>query len=407
MLPQSGLSLEQAPPLGVVLGLFFVGSLFGVVAGVMVAFYGVEVFDPNSVGAVSITHLFTIGVMLFFMFGALFQMLPVIAGVRLSSPSIKSNILLYPLAFGVVFFLFGVNINIPYLYIIASVLLGVSLVFIISIILKELLKLTNHTPSSKGMTVALISLLLVVTMGVYMLLAISGVISPIYYQEIKVAHYSYGLFGWITLLIISISFQVIEMFYVTPPYPTIMSRYLPLILFVTILFSLLSPLYLVIVGILLIIYASTTLLRLTQKKRPLNDATIWFWRLGLSFLIISIPSIYIYPPIAYISYGAFVISILFAMFYKIVPFLTWFHLSSQGYFTAPMMHEIISPKMALKHLYLHIITIILYLSSLLYSDIIILAGVSTSLSFMTISYHIIYAKNIYKKTQQNEQKMEY
>ena len=107
MLSQSGLSLEQAPPLSVVLRLFFVGSLFGVVAGVMVLFYGVDIFNPHSVGAVSITHLFTIGVMLFFMFGALFQMLPVIAGVTLSSPSIKLNIPL-PSSFWIDFFSIGI-----------------------------------------------------------------------------------------------------------------------------------------------------------------------------------------------------------------------------------------------------------------------------------------------------------
>ncbi|MFK5976662.1 MAG: hypothetical protein QM493_09160 [Sulfurovum sp.] len=407
MLSQSGLSLEQAPPLSVVLRLFLIGSLFGVVAGLMVIFYGVEIFNPYSVGAVTLTHLFTIGVMLFFMFGALFQMLPVIAGVTLSSPSIKSNILLYPLAFGLISFLLAFNLNLSYLYIIASILLGFALVFIIFTMLKELLKLTHQTPSSTGITIALISLLLVVSMGIYMLLSISGTITPIYYEEIKIAHYSYGLFGWITLLIISISFQVIEMFYVTPPYPNIMSKYLPIALFITLLFSFLSPLYIIIVGVLLIAYSITTLIRLAQKKRPLNDATIWFWRLGLSSLIASLLSIYIYPPVAYIFYSSFVISILFAMFYKIVPFLTWFHLSSQGYFTAPMMHEIIAPKNAMKHLYLHIITILLYLSSLLYSDIIFLAGVSTSISFMIIGYHIIYAKSIYNKTQKNEKKMEY
>ena len=407
MLSQSGLSLEQAPPLSVVLRFFLIGSLFGVVAGVIVILYGVEIFNPYSVGAVTLTHLFTIGVMLFFMFGALFQMLPVIAGVTLSSPSIKSNTLLYPLAFGLISFLLAFNLNLSYLYIISSILLGFALGFIIFTMLKELLNLTHHTPSSKGMTIALISLLLVLFMGVYMLLSISGTITPIYYEQIKIAHYSYGLFGWITLLIISISFQVIEMFYVTPPYPTIMSKYLPIALFITLIFSFFSPLYIIIVDVLLIVYAITTLIRLTQKKRPLNDATIWFWRLGLSSLIISLLSIYIYLPVAYIFYISFVISILFAMFYKIVPFLTWFHLSSQGYFTAPMMHEIISPKSAMRHLYLHILTIVLYLFSLLYSDIIFLAGVSTSISFIIIGYHIIYASSIYNKTQKNEQKMEY
>jgi uncharacterized membrane protein YesL len=67
--------------------------------------------------------------------------------------------------------------------------------------------------------------------------------------------------------------------------------------------------------------------------------------------------------LSYIFFTSFALSIVFAMFYKIVPFLTWFHLNSQGYFTAPMMHEVIHPKTAKKHLYIHLSTIVTFILS--------------------------------------------
>ena len=96
MFSQNGLSLEQAPPISVVFRFFFVGALFGIIAGISIFFYGMDIFDASSTAAITFTHLLTLGVMLSFMFAALFQMLPVIAGVTLTSPIQKANLLLYP-----------------------------------------------------------------------------------------------------------------------------------------------------------------------------------------------------------------------------------------------------------------------------------------------------------------------
>jgi uncharacterized membrane protein YesL len=94
------------------------------------------------------------------------------------------------------------------------------------------------------------------------------------------------------------------------------------------------------------------------------------------------------------------------MFYKIVPFLTWFHLNSQGYFTAPMMHEIIHPKTAKKHLYIHIVTIVTFILSLFVNVFIFLAGVLTIVSFSWMAYQIIHADKLYKETQKNGEKFD-
>jgi len=418
---QNGLSLDQAPPLSVVFRFFFLGSLFGILAGVLLFFYQTDIFDASTIAAITFTHLLTLGVMLSFMFAALFQMLPVIAGITLTSPVKRANVLLYPFAMGTITLLLGFNFSqLPWLYTLSAVLLGITLLGTILPMLISLFKLQNHSASSKGMSIVLFTLVLVVLLAFYLLASLGGYVDGSYYTQVKTAHYSFGLFGWISLLIISISFQVIEMFYVTPSYPKILSHYLPLtillLLVVTTVLAFCIPTVWVfshsLLALLLSVYALLTLKRLTQKKRPLSDATVWFWRMGLVSLLLSMLSVLILDftdltvlkPLSYILFASFALSIVFAMFYKIVPFLTWFHLSSQGYFTAPMMHEVIHPKTAKKHLYIHLATILTFSLSLLFAPFIFLAGTLTILSFGWLSYQIIHAHLLYKKTQNTGEK---
>ncbi len=422
MFSQNGLSLDQAPPISVVFRFFLSGALFGILAGILILFFQTVIFDAHSMKAVILTHTLTLGVMLSFMFAALFQMLPVIAGVTLTSPVKKANLVQYPFVLGVTALLLAFNFSAPWLFTVASLLLGGSILFITITMLSNLVKLPNQSSSSRGMLTALASLAIVVLLALYMTGTLSGLFEGSYYTQIKTAHYSFGLFGWIALLIISISFQVIEMFYVTPPYPKLVSKYLPLTLLTLLVITTITGLFNpniwavsnTLLALLLIGYALLTLKRLTQRKRPLTDATVWFWRLGLSSLILSMLTLVMtnftelswVKSSTYLFFTSFALSIVFAMFYKIVPFLTWFHLNSQGYFTAPMMHEVIHPKTAMKHLYIHLATLVTFILSLFINLFIFLAGVLTILSFGWMAWQIIHAWRLYKHTQETGEKFE-
>jgi MFS family permease len=423
MFQQNGLSLDQAPPIGVVFRLFFTASIFGILAAILILFYGATIFDPSSVGAITLTHTLTLGVMASFMLGSLFQMLPVIAGVVVTSPTKKSLLVQIPFIVGTILLLLAFNLSYPILYTIASILLALSLFGVVGMMVYRLLKVSNHSASSKGMILSLLSFGITIAFAIYLISTLSGYIDGEYYLQAKTLHYHFGLFGWVTLLIFSISFQVIEMFYVTPPYPTIVSKYLvPSIFTLLIVVMPLELIYpqisisvAILFSLLMIYFALLTLYRLSQRKRPLADATMWFWRLGLGSLIVSmlLAILYLYLPNSYIStistisFVSFALSIVFAMFYKIVPFLTWFHLNAQGYYKAPMMHEVIHPKRAKKHFWIHLSMIILLLLSLIGRDFIYLAGIATMISFGWISYHIVYAHLLYKKIVASGEKFDF
>ena len=422
MFSQGGLSLDQAPPISVVLRFFVTASIFGILLGIFLLSQSLNLTTLSSYTTQIITiHTLSLGVMASFMLGALFQMLPVLAGVVIKTPTTKAMMVHGLLTVGVLtqLFAFGVGSN-SLLYFLASAYLGSALLYAIYLMLKELIKIRTHSSSSKGILFALISLIFTVIFGVYLLLTEGGFINGIDFSQIKELHYSFALFGWVSLLIVSVSFQVIEMFYVTPAYPKSMSRYLS----ITILVLLLLKTILVLLGypntfltttitLLFLSYATVTIDRLTQRKRPVADATVWFWLLGMALFILSITITLIgsfltisstLQQLSYIAFIGFALSIVFAMIYKIVPFLTWFHLSNQGYMEAPMMHDVIHPKKAKTHFYIHVTTIIFWL---LTREITILGSLLITISFGWLFYNLIFAIKKYAYTQKYCERIEW
>ena len=419
MFNQGGLSLEQAPPISVVLRFFVTGAVFGIAAGIAALLFGDRIYAVGSPQSLIMIHLLALGVMASFMLGALFQMLPVIAGVVLPDPIRKATVVHIAFVAGLLLLLAGFESGSGVRYTAAAVLLGGALLYALSLMLYHLFRLQNHSASSRGMRFALLGFLLTLLFALYMLAALAGWHAGADFAEIRSAHYSFALFGWVALLIVSISFQVVEMFYVTPPYPALFLRYFTgaifLLLLLKTLLRFVTDTHIVdlLIALLFILYGAVTIHRLYRRKRPTSDATVWFWRLGMGMLILSMTlwSMLHFsgdPTLARAAYGAFLffaLSIVFAMVYKIVPFLTWFHLSNQGYMKAPLMHEIIHPQKAKIHFYIQIATILAYTLSLRTAQLLPLAALLLTLSFGWLLWQIGHAIYLYRNTQKHGEKI--
>ena len=426
MFSQGGLSLEQAPPISVVMKFFITASGFGLLLGLYLFANSIGIISHNSYAYnVTITHFLALGVMASFMFGALFQMLPVIAGVVIKMPTKKSMVAHVLLLLGVLLQLLAFNSSIPLLYLFSAIVLGAGLLHATTLMVKELAKVQDHSSSSKGMILSLSSFIVAILLGIYLLLTLGGYIKGDAFEQVKEAHYSFALFGWVSLLIVSVSFQVVEMFYVTPKYPSIMSKYLVTSIIMLLLLKLMAIFTLLptvgidlILSLLFIVYGAITLHRLYKRKRPTSDATVWFWRLGMGLLIISMSITALgtltsidqgLKSISYLTFIGFALSIVFAMNYKIVPFLTWFHLSNQGYIEAPMMHDVIHPKKAKIHFYIHVAMLIIWAMVILFNVAMldILASLLVIVSFGWLLYHLVGAVKKYNYTQKHTEKMEW
>jgi len=427
MFNQGGLSLEQAPPLSVVLRFFVTASIFGILLGLFLLFDTVGIASFLTLNKpVIITHTLALGVMASFMLGALFQMLPVIAGVVITMPTKKAMVVHLLFVVGILFQLYAFSdSSTPLLYFLSASYLGIGLLYALFLMLKELIKIKDHSSSSKGMILSLFSFVLTILLGIYLLLTLGGYIDGSYFLQLKKIHYSFAIFGWVSLLIVSVSFQVIEMFYVTPKYPKWMTNYLTITIFALLIFKTMTIFMLfssdfvtLLLGILLILYAGTTIHRLYYRKRPTSDATVWFWRLGMGLLmvtmLITLLDLFVtvsmsIKTLSYLTFIGFGLSIVFAMTYKIIPFLTWFHLSNQGYIEAPMMHDIVHPKTVKKHFYIHLSMLSVFMINLFFDLMIlnIFGAILVVLSFGWLLYNLIHAIKKYNYTQKHTEKFEW
>jgi len=412
----SGLSLEQAPPIKVILRFFLTGAIFGVVASIMLFFWHDNLNIFSSPTTLAFVHTLTLGVMASFMLGALFQMMPVICGVHIKAPINTSVRVNYALIFGVVFlisyFLIGSNALLYF----SLFLLGFALFATSYMMIKELSKI-KHSNSSRGMLLALIGLVATVVFAILLLLVRAGVDINLNYLTLKSIHYNFGLFSWISMLVISVSFQVIEMFYVTPKYQDSYSKYITLVIFALLIIYAINSLWgvnftdLIIkaIAIALLAHSIYTLINIKKKKRPVNDASIWFWIVSMVSLGGFSLSLFFGGSAIFsgILFTTFSLSVVFAMSYKIVPFLVWFHLNAQGYFDAPMMHEVISPKYAKYNFWFFLIASFLTILSLFYTKIYYFATFFWLITFFMLLLSIYRAWHKYLHTLKHGKKMSF
>ncbi len=351
---------------------FLTIPLFGLLASAGLFFADLQTvmyWDTPSTAAV--VHLLLLGVAGMAMVGALFQMLPVIAGAAIKEPRYHAFWIHLLMAAGTLMLVCALYFDIYILLHPAMLLLVGSLGFVVYLMLGKLLGVENKTPSVKGMILSVSSLGAGVFVAILLTLSFMGVDLGLDPSVLRSVHVHFMLPGWIGILVMAVAFQVIEMFYVTPPYPKAVTSFFPPALFLLLLLNVVfSSLFAAIVPFLdlaiALVFAGfgiVTIRRLMQRKRPVADATVWFWRLSMGSLVLSsilaaLSSFGDFSGLFFASallFGYFVLSVIFAMSYKIVPFLVWFHLNAKGVMQTPMMGDIIPAKKAMWHLWIHLV----------------------------------------------------
>ncbi len=154
---KGGLLLEQAPPIFVVLRFFVTGAIFGVLLGLFLIATSIGIFDISNYSRDLIaTHFLFLGVEASFMLGALFQMLPVLAGVIIRVPTKKSIVANILLVLGIIFQ--AVSFYSANYYPISAFILGGGLLYVIYLMINELRVVETHSNTSKGMMYAILGL---------------------------------------------------------------------------------------------------------------------------------------------------------------------------------------------------------------------------------------------------------
>jgi hypothetical protein len=409
----NGLSLEQAPPISVVLRFFLTLPLFGLLLSALMIFFPYNVLTLGHPFSLAVLHLFFLGVISMGMIGALFQMQSVLGGAPISSPLGNSLIIHTLLTAGILSLASAFILGTPEFFIVAGVLMGSALVYFAQILLPLLFGTLSHD-TLRGMRFSIVALLATALLGIVMATSYANGAFGEHHSIIRTAHYSLGLLGWISALIIYVSFQVVEMFYVTTPYSDWCKHNVKRILGFSIFFKILwlflalpfAWVFDAVIGLLLIGFVITTTKRLRERKRRVSDVSIWFWFAGMGLLTFAVGAYWSYLILDYalleamslIAFGLFALSIILGMMGKIVPFLVWFHLNASGFMETPIMSTIIPQKRLKLTFWLFSTMALVTLVSTLYPPLLSLAGLSGTALFGIILFNLITAQRLYAHT---------
>jgi len=432
---RSSLSLDQAPPISVPFRFFLTAPVFGLLAALLLLIYGPEALSTRWAPAtLALTHLITLGFLGLIMCGAMMQMLPVLAGSPVPSVEWVTAVVHLLLSIGVLAlaagFLLGAN---ALLHLALAALGGGFLVFIAAVAI-ALKRIQAQNATINGMRLAVLALFITVMLGLTVGAGFSGMISLGLLIPLTDVHLGWGLLGWVGLLVISVAYQVVPMFQLTPEYPARLTRLLAWALFGALMIW--APLYLawgsgglprLAPDVWMLapaaaygLFAGVTLWLQQNRRRRVSDITLLFWRTGMVAIAVClliwlwglIPA-EAYRPAWPLLLGVWLlfgmaVSVVNGMLYKIVPFLAWFHLQSRqvalmsmGKVKVPNMKELIPDRLAQRQLYAHLATLILLTLAVFWPGFLArIAGLSLGVSCILLLLNMLQATRRYRQVNQ-------
>ena len=412
----STLSTEQAPPISVPLRFFAVAPLFLLLAALILV-SAERITDTHSPALLAATHCITLGFMALVMLGAVQQILPVVIGSSMPAARLVAWASFLPLIIGTLSLAGGFLLSNPQLLNLACLLLGVAFLIFVGACLISLHRAAVKNATKTALWLSVAALIGAVTLGI--LLAHGHAVGqPLDYAQLAAMHISLALGGWVMLLIVGVSYQVVPMFQLTPNYPEWLSASLTPALFATLLLfmaaNLLEAMPLrhlaeALFWLLATGYALITLRLQSQRRRRVSDATLSFFRLGMvsllcaalfALLAVFSPDQEIFRVLSVVTFMlGFALSVIHGMLYKIIPFLVWFHLFRGGIKKGvPNMKEIIPESWMWRHLWLHIVTLLAVLLATFRDAAIWLVAIGLFLQGVLLSFAMFTGIAVYRRT---------
>lgn len=397
----AGLDFEKIPAFSVPMRFFFTAPLFALISALIIMMAGESMWLTRwHPATLAVTHATVLGIISITMCGAIMQLLPVLAGKSLPQAPLISTLTLILISAGTLLLIsaflasvFGVGSYLFFTLAGCAFILGFG--GFIGGILWLIRQRNKVSVSINTMRLGFIAILVVGAIACLLLAdyVFTGQFNMT--KQLTDSHASWGLIGWVSLVIIGVSFQVLPMFHVAPALPMWSTRYLPGFLFIVLLLHALLTLVItqfmvaniavwqvaqsscvMLLKLGLMSYAITAMTCLLKRKRKIADVSVNCWLIALSSLFICCGISLIpgyegllinlgWSPLTLASvfiYG-WVMSVIMAMIIKIVPFLAYLHLQRQcgfhmqAFALLPNMHTLLSKKRMQVLFYSHLFSI--------------------------------------------------
>ncbi len=415
----NGLSVDQAPPIAVPLRFFLTAPLFGIIAGVLILLNDSHtLMNRYSIDAIIITHAITIGMFTFVMFGALTQMLPVLAGAKIGEVKRVTLFSYLLLSSGLISMILGLKFSLSFLTSYAYVGIGLGFLTMVLGIVYAIRNVKNFTATIKGMATSLLFAFFTACLGSFLLYEYASNSISQYHLLVANIHSVWAIFGFCGLLIIGISFQVLPMFYVAPKFKQFCKKRIVILISIGLSIWFCLNLYYeeyelvakIWIALFFWAFATAVWLKFNRRKRPISDVTVWYWRSASLFLTLG-SFLWIFDEFFKHEYivmvgiligGGFVLSIILGMLYKILPFLIWFHLNATGYMNIPTINEMIDNGLAKVQFTLFILSLIGFIFAFYIPQLLAVSALYFIISMALLEYNLLVPVLLYRATKKRK-----
>ncbi|HLW05587.1 MAG TPA: hypothetical protein VKY38_08435 [Azoarcus sp.] len=347
MNPAAGsMAYDATPSLNVPMRFFLTAPLFGMAAG------GLLIFSPHALTSrwlpetFAVVHLVAVGFMLMVMSGALFQILPVVAGRAIPGKGVFAGFVHAGLCVGAVLLSWGLGASLREAIEAGALALLIALTAFIGGVAAGLWGCRIDLATQRDLRLAMTGIAVTVMLGTTLALVLSrGAALP--FLSLLELHVGWAFLGAAGMLLAATSWIVVPMFQITPPYPAWMMRAWGWAVFISLLAWSLAVMLEAgeVAGLLLSLplllaaaYALATLWLQHRSRRTRPDETLRAFRLAMCAFLAGLVCVVMarYAGDArwsvtagvLVLYGGFV-GVIQGMLYKIVPFLCWLHLSQK------------------------------------------------------------------------------
>lgn len=343
MLNTKGLSLASSPPFTLPLRFFLTAPLFGMVAGLLIVFTGEPALLSRWMPAtLAVVHLLVLGFVSMIMCGALLQILPVLLGADSTNTPLQGAAVHTGLAVGTLLLAIGFQFDLTAALLLGALLAAGALALFIALAGRALLTATGPGRARITVTMAVFSLAVTVTLGLMLAGSRGGWFDLPIHEPWVDTHLAWGMIGWVFLLLIGIAGELLSMFYRSPSYPPWLKRSLPAAMLALLLMLLPYPIvpgaypvfsiiqFMLMIG--LATFAVISFILQWRRRRPRRDATLGFWWLTQAAVVLAVVAWLNGMPDNLVGVLAIVgggMSFTSGTLYKIVPFLSWYHLQTR------------------------------------------------------------------------------
>jgi hypothetical protein len=349
------------------------------------------------------------------MIGALLQFVPVAAGANIWRPRWIAGFVHPAAALAALVLAAGFLTGIGGLLRLAAAVFLIAIGVLVLVVGTALLRTPAQGATIRALRLAMAGLVVTMLLGAGLAEGLAGH-HPWPLADIANMHAAWGLGAWSLTLLAGVSYFVVPMFQLTPPYPERFARALPIAMLATVTaYSMLaigsgtSAIWLVGLG-LGAVYGGVTLTLQHRRRRRVTDATFWLFRAAMVCLVsiflsalvcMTSPDLAESPRAAWwfgvLALPGVFVSAINGMTYKIVPFLNWLHLQRLMGLGGmpPNIKEMIPERSVWWQTRLHFVAIVLLLAATFWPWLVVVGGIAFSASSLWLGANLARAARFY------------